>query len=381
MSRKIFSEEHTIFRDAFRKFLTKELVPHIEEWEEEGLIGKDIWKKVGEGGYLCPWADEKYGGAGVGFEYSVIILEELVYAGLSSLWLQLHSDVIVPYINTFGDEKQKMKWIPGCVSGDIITAIAMTEPGAGSDLSKIAATAVKDGNEYVLNGQKTFISHGINADLIVVAAKTDLKADPAYKGLSLICVEGNAPGFSRGKKLKKMGYKGSDTAELIFEDCRVPVSNRLGEENKGFYYLMQKLQQERLIACIQAQAAAEAMLNMTVKYCQERIIFDKPVGSHQHNTFKLVDMATEIELGRTLVDDLISEFTADKDIVKRVSMGKAWIAEMANRIAYNCLQLYGGYGYMDEYPISRYARDVRAMPIFAGSTETMKSIIGRMMGF
>lgn len=381
MSRKIFTPEQNMFREAFRKFLAKELLPRIEEWDEEGIVGKDVWKKVGEYGYLCPWVEEKYGGVGVGFEYSVIILEELCYAGLTSLWLHLHSDVIVPYINTFGNEEQKMKWLPGCVTGDIITAVAMTEPGAGSDLSRIATTAVRNGNEYVINGQKTFISNGINANLIIVAAKTDLKADPVYKGMSLICVEEGAPGFSRGKRLHKMGCKGSDTAELIFEDCRVPVSNLLGVENQGFYYLMKKLQQERLQSCIQSQAVAETMLDITVKYCKERIIFDKPLGSHQHNTFKIVDMATEIELGRTFVDDLVADFLEGKDIVKRVSMGKAWLAEMANRVAYNCVQLHGGYGYMDEYPISRYYRDVRVYPIFAGSTETMKSIIGKMMGF
>ena len=381
MARKIYTEEHEMFRDAFKKFLAKEVVPHIEAWEEEGIIPRDIWKKVGEYGFLCPRTSEKYGGAGVGFEYSAIIIEELMYAGANSLWLQLHSDVIVPYIESFGSDEQKDKWIPGCVSGDIITAVAMTEPGAGSDLIAMRATAEKKGDEYIINGQKTFISNGIHADLIVVAVRTDPKANPPHKGVSLICVEKDAPGFSRGRKLKKMGFCGQDTAELVFEDCRVPVANLLGQEGKGFNYLMLKLQGERLVTCVQAQAAAEAMLNMTVKYCKERVIFNQPVGSLQHNTFKIVDMAIEVELGRTFLNDMIADFSAGIDITKQVSMGKAWLAEMANRVAYSCVQLHGGYGYMDEYAISRYARDVRVIPIFAGTTETMKSILGKMMGF
>jgi acyl-CoA dehydrogenase len=271
-----------------------------------------------------------------------------------------------------------MRWLPGCVSGDIITAIAMTEPDTGSDLAAIKTSAVRDGDAYILNGQKTFISNGIHADLVIVAAKTDVHA--GAKGVSLICVEEGTPGFTRGRNLKKMGWHSQDTSELIFEDCRVPVANLLGKEGKGFFYMMEKLQGERLVACIMAQSLAEAMLDMTIKYCKERKIFGQPVSSFQHNTFKIVEMATEIEMGRTFMDSLIADFIAGKDIVKRVSMGKAWIPEMANRVAYHCVQLHGGYGYMEEYPICRYARDARVVPIFAGSTEVMKVIVGRMMG-
>jgi acyl-CoA dehydrogenase len=378
MERSLFQEEHRIFRDALGRYLDKEVVPHYEKWEEEEIVPKAIWKKMGENGYLCPWLEEKYGGLAAGYEYSVIIMEELSYRGIFGLMLPLHNDIIVHYLNSFGNEEQKMRWLPGCVSGDIITAIAMTEPDTGSDLAAIKTSAVRDGDAYILNGQKTFISNGIHADLVIVAAKTDVHA--GAKGVSLICVEEGTPGFTRGRNLKKMGWHSQDTSELIFEDCRVPVANLLGKEGKGFFYMMEKLQGERLVACIMAQSLAEAMLDMTIKYCKERKIFGQPVSSFQHNTFKIVEMATEIEMGRTFMDSLIADFIAGKDIVKRVSMGKAWIPEMANRVAYHCVQLHGGYGYMEEYPICRYARDARVVPIFAGSTEVMKVIVGRMMG-
>ncbi|MBN2515102.1 MAG: acyl-CoA dehydrogenase family protein [Deltaproteobacteria bacterium] len=380
MGRHLFKEEHVIFRDAFKKFIEKEIVSHMEQWEEDGIIPRDIWKKMGENGFLCPWMEEKYGGSDVGFEYSVIINEELSYIGANGLLAGLHSDIIVPYIHSFANEEQKMQWLPGCASGDIITAIAMTEPNTGSDLAAIRTTAIRDGDQYIINGQKTFISIGILCDLVIVVAKTDPNVQPPFKGISLICVKDNTPGFTKGQNLKKMGFHSQDTAELVFEDCRVPVSNLLGQEGQGFYYLMQKLQGERLVASIMAQSMAEAMLDMTVNYCKERTIFGKPVSSFQHNTFKIVEMATEIELGRTFLDSLISDYIAGKDIVQRVSMAKAWIPEMANRVAYQCVQLHGGYGYMEEYPICRFARDVRVIPIFAGTTEVMKVIIGRMMG-
>lgn len=380
MSKTLFKEEHEIFRASFKKFLAKEVTPCLETWEEDGIVPREMWRKMGANGFLCPWLDEKYGGSGAGFEYSVIINEELFYIGATGLIAGLHSDIIVPYIHSFGSEEQKMKWLPGCASGDIVTAIAMTEPGTGSDLAAIRATAVRDGDEYVINGQKTFISIGVHCDLVIVAAKTDLKADSPSKGISLICVENGTRGFTKGRKLKKMGFHSQDTAEMSFEDCRVPVSNLLGKEGSGFNYLMQKLQGERLIASIMAQSMAESMLDMTVKYCKERTVFGKPICSFQHNTFKIVEMATEIELGRTFLNSLIEDFCEGKDIVKKVSMAKAWIPEMANRVAYQCVQLHGGYGYMEEYPICRFARDVRVIAIFAGTTEIMKVIVGRMMG-
>jgi acyl-CoA dehydrogenase len=380
MKRKIFQEEHLIFQQSFRKFAEKELVPHVEQWEADGIVPKSLFRKMGENGYLCPWLEEEYGGSNAGYEYQVIINEEMIRTGTHCFFAPLHNDVIVPYIHSFGNAQQKARWLPGCASGDIVTAVAMTEPGTGSDLAAIRTTAVRDGDDYIINGQKTFISNGINCDLVVLAVKTDTKVSPPAKGVSLICVEDGTPGFEKGRHLHKMGFHGQDTAELSFVDCRVPATNLLGQEGQGFYFLMKSLQGERLSACIMAQTFAEAMLEMTVKYTKERTIFGKPVSSFQHNTFKIVEMASEIEVGRTYVDSLIADYIAGEDIVARVSMGKAWIAEMANRVAYHCVQLHGGYGYMEEYPVCRYARDVRVLSILAGSTEVMKVIVGRMMG-
>jgi acyl-CoA dehydrogenase len=377
MERGIFQEEHIIFRDAFVKHLEKEVVPYYEQWEQDHKVPKEAWLKMGENGFLCPWVAEEYGGAGAGFEYSVIIAEEVNRRDLVGFMHSLHSSIITPYIDTYGTEEQKKKWLPGCVTGEIITAIAMTEPGAGSDLAALRTTAVKDGDHYIINGQKTFISNGLCSNLVIVAAKTDVKA--GYKGISLICVEEGAPGFSRGRRLEKMGMHAADTAELVFEDCRVPVSNLLGQEGKGFSYMMQKLQRERLMNVLGSVAMAEAMLALTIKYAKERIIFGKPVSSFQHNTFKIVEMATEIDLARTYADELVKRHMVNIDITKEVCMAKSWIAEMVNRVAYQCLQLHGGYGYMEEYPICRFVRDARVIPIYAGSTEVMKTVVGKIM--
>ena len=377
MERGIFSEEHMIFRDSFIKYLEKEVVPHYEEWEKNGIVPKEAWLKMGENGFLCPWVSEEYGGSGAGLEYSIIIAEEINRRDLVGFMSSLHSNIIVPYIDTYGSEEQKRKYLPGCVTGEIITAIAMTEPGAGSDLAALRATAVKDGDQYILNGQKTFISNGINSNLVIVAAKTDTSA--GYKGISLIFVEEGAPGFSRGRRLEKMGLHSQDTAELIFEDCRVPRVNLLGQEGQGFYYMMNKLQRERLMSVVGAMAMAEAMLELTIKYCKERYIFGKPVSSFQHNTFKIVEMATEIDLGRKYTDELIKRHIAGVDITKEVCMAKSWIAEMTNRVAHQCIQLHGGYGYMEEYAISRFARDARVLTIYAGSTEVMKTVVGKIL--
>lgn len=376
------SEEHNIFRRGFKRFIEKELLPYVDQWEKEQQVPRSVWKKFGEYGYLCPWLPEKYGGPGAGFEYSIIIIEELSRAGINggAVGLGVHSDIVVPYIFHYGSEEQKSMWLPGCGSGELVTAIAMTEPNAGSDLQAIQTTAVRDGDEYIINGQKTFISNGIAADLVIVACKTDIKAEPSYKGISLIVVEDETPGFVKNRKLNKLGLHSQDTAELFFEDCRVPSINLLGEEGKGFKYMMQGLQQERLISTIFSQALAERMYNNALEYAKSRWVFGRPVGSFQHNAFKIAEMATEIELGRAFLDSLISKHLANEDIVTRVSMAKYWIGEMANRIAYDCLQLYGGYGYMEEYPIARDYRDVRAHTIFAGSSEVMKLIIARNLG-
>ncbi|MGD0276327.1 MAG: acyl-CoA dehydrogenase family protein [Syntrophales bacterium] len=374
-----YTEEHKMFRDSLRKFLEKEIIPHIEEWEEARIVPKSTWKKMGEQGFLCTTVPEEYGGVGGDFLYSVIVCEEMVKTNFSGLTASLHSDIIVPYIESFASEEQKHKYLPGCVSGDIITAIAMTEPNAGSDLAAIKTTAVEDDDTYVLNGQKTFISNGINCDLVVVAAKDPKVANP-HKAVDLFLVETSTPGFERGRQIKKAGMHSQDTAEMYFTDCRIPKSNRLGEKGSGFLKLMLKLQQERLICAIKAIAAAELMLDITIPYCKDRVAFGRPISKFQHNQFELVEMATDIKLGRTFIDKLIADHIEKKDVVIEVSMAKFWMTDMANRVADRCLQLHGGYGYCDEYPISRAWRDIRVARIFAGTNEIMKTIIARFMG-
>jgi len=375
----MYREEHNIFRQAFRRFVQQEISPHIEKWEQDGIVPREIWGKMGRSGFLCAWLPEEYGGSGADFLYSVIITEELASARAISVLAPLHSDIIAPIIYKLGTEEQKLRWLPPSAAGECILAVAMTEPDAGSDFAAIRTHARRDGDSFIINGQKTFISNGINADLVVVACKTDRQA-PGARGISLICVDRAAPGFQRGRKLKKMGLLAQDTAELIFEDCRVPADNLLGELNKGFYYLMHHLQQERLVCTVMAQAMAEAMLETTVRYCRERTAFGQPICSFQHNTFKIVDMATEVKIGRTFLDRLIMDHMDGKDVITEVSMAKSWIGEMANRAAYTCVQLHGGYGYMEEYPICGFARDVRPISIFAGTTEVMKLIVAKRMG-
>lgn len=375
----MYQEEHNIFRRAFHRFIEQEISPHMELWEREGIVPREMWQKMGESGFLCPWLPEEYGGSGADFLYSVIITEELARERAVSVMAPLHSDIVAPYIFELGTEEQKRRWLPPSAAGECILALAMTEPNTGSDLAAIRTHARRDGDSFVINGQKTFISNGINADLVIVACKTDLNV-PGARGISLICVERGAPGFQRGKKLKKMGMLAQDTAELIFEDCRVPAENLLGELDKGFYYMMHHLQQERLVSAVMGQAMAEAMLETTVQYCRERTAFGQPICSFQHNTFKIVDMATEVKVGRAFLDRLIMDHMDGKDVVSEVSMAKAWIGEMANRVAYDCVQLHGGYGYMEEYPICGFARDVRPVSIFAGTTEVMKLIVAKRMG-
>jgi acyl-CoA dehydrogenase len=377
MTAPYLQEEHHIFRDAFRKFLEQEAYPYFEEWERNQLIPRELWTKMGENGFLCPWLDEKYGGLNADFGFSVVIGEELERLGSGTVGIGLHNDIVVPYINSYGTDDQKDKWLPGCVTGELITAIAMTEPGAGSDLSGIKTTAIRDGDFYVVNGEKTFITNGIHADLIVMAVKTDPKAKPSHKGISLLVIERDTPGFNRGKKLSKIGMHSQDTAELIFEDAKVPVSNLLGEEGKGFYYLMNQLQQERLMVAISAQKAAEVMFQLTKNYVQERKAFGQSISDLQTVQFRLAEMATEIEIGRTFLDKLIVDHMDEKDIVTRVSMAKWWITEMAKRVAAESVQLHGGYGYMEEYEIARRYRDIPVTSIYAGSNEIMKQIIAK----
>ena len=374
-----YSEEHKIFRDSLRKFLDKEVVPHIEEWEEAGIVPRSVWKKMGEQGFLCTSVPEEYGGLAADFLYSVIITEETTKSGFSGLTASLHSDIVVPYITSFASEEQKHKYLPGCISGDIITAVAMTEPNAGSDLAAMKTTATEDGDYIVLNGQKTFISNGINCDLIVVAARDPSINDP-HAAVDLFLVDATTPGFEKGKQIKKIGWHSQDTAEMYFTDCRIPKENRMGEKGTGFLKLMQKLQQERLVCAIGAVASAEIMVAMTIQYCKERTAFGKPLSKFQHTQFELVEMSTEAKVGRTFLDKLIMDHVEGKNVVVEVSMAKFWTTDMAFKVADRCLQLYGGYGYCDEYPISRAWRDIRVTRIFAGTNEIMKMIAARFMG-
>ncbi len=374
-----YQEEHRIFRDAIKKFFDKEVKPNVDQWEEDGIVPRSIWQKMGENGFLCMQVPEEYGGLEADFLYSVIQTEELARTNHFGLASFLHSDIVVPYISSFASEEQKKKYLPGCVSGDIITAVAMTEPNTGSDLAAIRTTAVQDGDRVVLNGQKTFISNGLLCDLVVLAAR-DPRVDNPHKAMDLYLVEAGTPGFEKGKKIDKIGWKSQDTAELFFNDCAIPISNRLGEKGSGFRMLMEKLQQERLMCSIAAVALAELVLEYTIKYCKERTAFGRPISKFQVNQFKIVEMATEIKLGRTFLDKLIVDHMEGRDVVLNVSMAKYWTTEMAKRVADQCLQLHGGYGYCEEYPVARAWRDVRVMSIFAGTSEIMKRIAAKYMG-
>ncbi|HLT00525.1 MAG TPA: acyl-CoA dehydrogenase family protein [Geminicoccaceae bacterium] len=380
MDRDLFGEEHEMFRQAFRQFLEREVVPNQARWNQAGMVDREAWRKAGAAGFLCPWLEEDRGGPGGDFLHSVVIMEEMARVYETGFALSLHSDIIVPYIHAFGSEEQKRRWLPGCASGDLVTAIAMTEPGTGSDLAAVSTTAVRDGSHYVLNGAKTFISNGILCDLCIVVARTDPDPAAGHRGISLLVVEAGTPGFVKGKKLAKMGMPSQDTAELAFEDCRVPVENRLGPEGAGFSALMTKLQQERLCVAIMAQAAAEKVLADTVAYCQERHAFGRPIARFQNTQFKLAECATQVEVGRAFLDKLVREHMAGKQLVKECSMAKLWQTEMSSQVIDTCLQFFGGYGYMLEYPVTRAFMDARVQRIFAGTSEIMKLIIARQMG-
>lgn len=380
MKRTLFSEEHDLFRRAFREFLAREVEPHQARWRDQGIVDREIWRKAGKQGFLCPWLSEEEGGPGGDFLHATIVIEELARIYESGFLMSLHSDVVVPYLHAFGDEAQKRRWLPGCVSGDLIGAIAMTEPDTGSDLAGMRTTARREGAHYVINGAKTFISNGILCDLCVVAVKTDSAPANAHKGISLFVVEAEREGFVKGRKLAKMGMASQDTAELSFEDCRVPVENRLGEEGSGFAALMAMLQQERLTVAISAQAQAEQVLRDTIAYTGERKAFGRPVAKFQNTQFKLVECATKVEVGRAFLDRVIVDHAAGASLVKECSMAKLWQTEMACEVVDTCLQFFGGYGYMLEYPVARAYMDARVQRIYAGTNEIMKIIIAKQMG-
>ncbi|MBW7883556.1 MAG: acyl-CoA dehydrogenase family protein [Caldilineaceae bacterium] len=379
MKRSLYTDEHLMFRSAFRRFVEKEIVPNHEQWEKEGIVPRELWRKAGDLGFLCIEAPEDLGGGGVAdYRYNAIIAEELWYAGATGVGIGLHNSIVLPYILLYGTEEQKQRWVPKMCTGELIGAIAMTEPAAGSDLAGVRTTAIRNGDHYIVNGQKTFITNGINSDLVVTVVKTDPAA--RHKGVSLLVVERGMEGFTRGRNLEKMGLKAQDTAELFLDNVRVPVTNLLGEEGKGFYYLMQRLPQERLDIAVGAVAACEAALEMTVKYCQERTAFGQPIGTFQNSRFKLAEMKTEIEIARVFVDRCIEVLNAGELTAEEAAMAKWWTTDLQMRVMDHCVQLHGGYGYMLEYPIARFFLDARVQPIYGGTNEIMKEVIGRSMG-
>ena len=380
MDRTLFSKDHDLFRTAFRQFVAKEIAPNQKRWAEQGIVDREAWRKAGAAGFLCTWLEDAWGGPGGDFLHATIVMEELAYAYESGFAMALHSDVVVPYLHTFGNDEQRRRWLPGCASGELVTAIAMTEPGTGSDLAAIKTTAVRDGDDYIVNGAKTFISNGQLCDLCIVAVKTDPDPKSAHKGISLLVVEAGRPGFVKGKRLEKMGMASQDTSELFFEDCRVPVANRLGAEGAGFTMLMQKLQQERLCVAIGALAAAEQVTKDTVTYCKEREAFGKPISKFQNTQFKLVECATKVQIGRAFLDQVIAQHIAGKYLVTECSMAKWWMTDMSQEVIDTCLQFFGGYGYMLEYPVTRAFMDARVQRIYAGTNEIMKVIIAKQMG-
>lgn len=379
MERNIFDDEHHLFRAVLRKFIEKEVRPFHRAWEQAGIVPRELWQKAGRNGFLCMDVPTKYGGGGVAdFRYSVILVEEFTRANCTGPGFSLHNDVAAPYLLRYGTEEQKRSWFPKLASGEVILAIGMTEPSGGSDLASIQTRAIRDGDVYVINGQKTFITNGINNDLLILACKTD--PQKAHDGLSLLLVERGREGYRRGRNLEKVGWHAQDTAELFFEDVRVPVSNLLGEEGKGFVYLMQQLPQERLVIAVGALAACEAALDWTVQYCQERSAFGRPIGSFQNSRFKLAEMKTEIEIGRVFIDRCIMEHNAGRLTATEAAMAKYWATDLQCRVVDACLQLHGGYGYMLEYPIAQAYLDMRWGPIGGGTNEIMKDMIGRAMG-
>jgi acyl-CoA dehydrogenase len=378
MDRGIFDEEHEMFRDAARSFLQNEIGPHADRWAEQEIVDREAFLKAGEQGMLCMWADEKYGGAGVSdFRYEQILLEENARFGDVGFFIFLHSRLVGPYIGHLGTEEQKARWLPKCVSGENILAIAMTEPGAGSDISGIRTTAEDKGDHYLLNGSKTFISNGILADLVIVAAKTDPNSS---HGMSLLVVERGMHGFERGKKLRKMGMHSQDTAELFFNNVKVPKENLLGEFNRGFYHLMHFLPEERLLSAAGSLANAEAAFAVTMEYASERRVFGRAVADFQVNRFKFADMRTEMDVAQTFIDRCVMVHNDGKLTAEDAAKAKLFATELEDRVTDQCVQLHGGSGYMDEYPISRMYTAARVSRIYAGSSEIMREIIARSIG-
>jgi alkylation response protein AidB-like acyl-CoA dehydrogenase len=381
MRRSLYESEHEAFRESVRAFLDRDVVPHHQQWEADGIVPRELFATAGKSGFLGMAIPEAYGGGGVAdFRFNAVIGEEVMACGATAagLGLTLHNDICLPYFLDLATEEQKARWLPGIASGELITAIAMTEPGIGSDLGSMASTAVRAGDGYVVNGAKTFITNGINADLVITAVKTDPAA--RHKGMSLLVLERGMPGFERGRNLDKLGQHAQDTAELFFTDVAVPAANLLGTEGGGFAHLVDRLPQERLSIAIAAVAGATAALGWTLAYVKERKAFGQPIGSFQNSKFRLAEMATEIDIAQTYLDRCVEALNARELTVEDAAKAKWWCTELQGRVADACLQLHGGYGYMTEYPIARAWADARITRIYGGATEIMKEVVGRSLG-
>ncbi|GAA0833521.1 acyl-CoA dehydrogenase family protein [Streptosporangium amethystogenes subsp. fukuiense] len=381
MQRDLFEEEHRLFRETVREFLAREVTPHHAQWEKDGIVPREVWKKAGEVGMFGFGVPEEFGGAGItDFRYNAVISEEVISTGASGLGFSLHNDVMAPYFVDLANDEQKARWLPGFAGGELITAVAMSEPGAGSDLQGIRTTAVREGDHYVVNGQKTFITNGINSDLVVAVTKTDPEA--GARGISLLVVERGMEGFTRGRNLEKIGMHAQDTAELFFDNVRVPAANLLGpQEGQGFFQLMANLPQERLSIAVMAVAAAETVLRATIEYCKSRTAFGRNIGSFQNTRFVLAELDTEVEIARHYVDKCIRALNAGELTAVDAAKAKWWTTELQTKVIDRCLQLHGGYGYMMEYPVAKAWIDSRVQTIYGGTTEIMKEIIGRSFGF
>ena len=380
MDRKHYETEHIAFSEAVRAFIDKEMVPNFLEWEQIGATPRELFQVAGQNGFLGMAVPEEYGGGGVSdFRFNQAMNEQMAYAGVTGagLGLTLHNDTCLPYFLTYASDQQRRRWLPGIVSGELITAVAMTEPGAGSDLSGIRTSAMRDGGEYIVNGSKTFITNGINADLVITAVRT---GPDRHRGLSLLILERGMPGFERGRNLQKIGMHSQDTAELSFTDVRVPLANLLGEENQGFFQLVAKLPQERMSIAVAGVAESRAAFENTLRYVQERRAFGQPVGSFQHSRFVLAEIATEIDVTQTFIDRCVDDLNAGELSAEDAAKAKWWATELQGRVVDRCVQLHGGYGYMLEYPVARAFTDARVTRIYGGTTEIMKDVIGKSLG-
>jgi acyl-CoA dehydrogenase len=380
MRRQLFSAEHEMFRDQFRRFAEREIEPRVAGWNRDKTTDRETWRRMGGEGFLGPALPEAYGGGGGDFLYDVIVMEELAWRRAHGLMTAVHSSICLPYLVSYGTEEQRRRWLPPAIRGELLMGICMTEPGTGSDLANVQTRAVRDGDSWVLNGAKTFISLGQLGGLFIVVAKTDPNARPPHAGISLLLVEADAPGFVRGRKLEKLGLHAQDTSELFFQDCRVPAANLLGREGQGFKMLMEKLQQERICIGVTALASCRRALADTLDYVKQRHAFGQPIAAFQNTQFTLAELATEVEVGQAFVDRVLVAHVAGEEVVTEASMAKWWTTDLQKRLTGACLQLHGGYGFMLEYPIATDYADAAVQSIYAGTNEIMKVIIARRLG-